>query len=115
MKLLDPTPVGKALRENHIDVYGWVNPSFNWSTSKHSNLPNVYDLVPNSFVLDQFVLRIERSPDTVQTDHVDWGFRVSNLYGTDYRFTVAKGWLDNALLRRNELYGYDVPELYGLL
>ena len=44
--------------------------------------------MPNPPVLDQFILRVERTPDTVQTDHNDWGFRVTNLYGTDYRFTA---------------------------
>lgn len=36
------------------------------------------------------VLYIERQPDTVEADHFDWGFRVANLYGIDYRFTLQK-------------------------
>lgn len=38
------------------------------------------------------MLRIEREADTVQTDHVDWGFRFSNLYGSNYRYMTSGGW-----------------------
>jgi hypothetical protein len=31
-----------------------------------------------------------RLPDTYQTDHIDWGFRVDALYGMDYRFPTMK-------------------------
>jgi len=34
-------------------------------------------------------VRIERVPDTVQTDHVDWEFRFSPMYDIDYRWTTA--------------------------
>jgi len=38
---------------------------------------------------------VKRVPDTVQTDHWDWGFRLTNLYGLDYRFTTAKGYFSS--------------------
>jgi len=41
---------------------------------------------------------IERVPDTTQTDHIDWGFRLTNLYGFDYRFTTASGYFSQQLL-----------------
>ncbi len=41
--------------------------------------------------MDQAVLRFERQEDTVQTDHIDWGFRFTNLYGIDYRYLMAGG------------------------
>jgi DnaB-like helicase C terminal domain len=34
---------------------------------------------PDRVELDQLVFRIERLPDTVQSDHVDWGFNVTNV------------------------------------
>jgi hypothetical protein len=115
MHALKDSAIGRWQKESRIDIYGWVNSSWNLSTSKASNLPNVYDIVPNRVELNQAVLRFERNPDTVQTDHADWGFRVTNMYGTDYRFTVAKGWFDQQLLKHNALYGFDMPELYGLV
>ena len=100
------------LEENNIRVYGWVNPSFNASTSKNSNVPLSYTVVPNHLELDQLVLRLERMPDTVQTSHTDWGFRLSNIYGIDYRYTTSQGYFSSQLLANNELNGYDPVEAY---
>ncbi len=102
-----------CLKESDIRIYGWINPSFNLSTSRHSNIPLSYNIVPNKLELDQLVLRIERMPDTVQQSYVDWGFRLSNLYGIDYRYTTAQGIFSSQLLKHNNLYGYDLPEAYG--
>ena len=110
----DALPV---LKKNRIKIYGWVDPSYNASTSKHSNVPLSYNIVPNRLELDQLVLRIERVPDTVQTEHMDWGFRVTPIYGIDYRYIAATGWQPaaNSLLKHNDLYGLDYPELYAML
>lgn len=103
------------LEKNNIRVYGWVNPSFNASTSKHSNVPLSYTIVPSHLELEQLVLRLERMPDTVQTSQMDWGFRLSNVFGIDYRYTTAQGYFSNQLLAHNNLYGYDPVEAYGQL
>ena len=57
-------------------------------------------------------LYFERLPNTVQTDHFDWGFRLTNLYGLDYRYTTAKGIFSQQLLRDNNTYGYDPVKYY---
>ncbi len=113
MKTLSETGVGKTLRTSRINVYGWIVPSFNASTSRDTNIPLTYTIVPNSAQLSQAVLTIERGLDTAQTSRIDWGFRFTNLYGTDYRYTAAKGVLGHQLLDRNQLYGYDPMEFYG--
>jgi len=77
--------VAPRVRDAKIKIYGWLNPGINVSTSNKSNIPESYAIVPNRIELDQAVLRIERLPDTVQTDHVDWGFRLTPIYGIDYR------------------------------
>lgn len=107
--------LGWADNKSRIKVYGWVNPSFNLSTSKVSNIPVSYSIQPNELHLQQVVLRVERQPNTVQQDHVDWGFRLSNVYGMDYRYTVAKGWFSDQYFKYNNLYGYDAPEAYFML
>jgi hypothetical protein len=61
--------VAPALKNAKIKVYGWINPGIS----------------VNRFELDQGVLRIERLLDTVQTDHIDWGFRLTPIYGIDSR------------------------------
>jgi hypothetical protein len=119
----DPNyPLNKALwnlipelKKANIHIYGWVDPSYNISTSAKSNLPNTYNFIPNRFELDQSVINIERQADTVQTDHVDWGFVFTGLYGLDYRFTTAKGYFSNQLLKSNNLYGFDPVVMYGML
>ena len=102
-----------TLKANDIRIYGWINPSFNLSSSQNSNTPEGYDLVPKRFELQQLVLRIQRAPNTVQTDHVDYGFCLTNLFGIDYRYTIAQGIFSDQLLRHNNLYGYDPVEAYG--
>src|SRR5262245_6375379 len=104
-----------ALKESRIKIYGWVNPGISVSTSDESNIPESYAIVPNKPQLDQGILRFERLPDTVQTDHVDWGFRLTGLYGIDYRWTTSQGWFSGQLLARNQLYGADPVEVYGLI
>ena len=104
-----------TLKKARIKVYGWANFGVNASTSGKSNIPESYATVPNQIELDQGVLRIERGPDTVQTDHVDWGFRLSSMYGMDYRWTTSQGWFSGQLLHHNYLYGFDPVEAYGLL
>src|SRR6202140_5647852 len=104
-----------ALKDARIKVYGWINPGISVSTSNRSNIPESYAIVPNRIELDQGVLRIERLPDAVQTDHVDWGFRLTPMYGIDYRWTTSQGWFSGQLLKHNYLYGFDPVEAYALL
>lgn len=92
------------LKRNNIQIYGWANAGMNLSTSteakggKYANSPASYNQIPNSIQLDQLTLYVERVPDTIQTDHFDWGFRFTGLYGLDYRFTTADGYFSQQLL-----------------
>ncbi|OKS84658.1 outer membrane beta-barrel protein [Mucilaginibacter polytrichastri] len=110
-------PLQKALglTKTKFRIYGWVDPGANISSSKNSNAPASYDIIPNNVVLDQVVLRMEVQPNTVQTDHVSLGFLFDNVYGTDYRYTAAKGIFSSQLLSHNNKYGYDPAQLYGLI
>jgi len=71
-------------------IYGWVEPTLNFSTSTNSNAPEANDVYSNRFEMNQLVLYAERLPDSVQRDHVDWGYHLTALYGTDYRYTTAR-------------------------
>jgi hypothetical protein len=107
---------GDWFKRTGIQIYGWLDAGFNVSTSnrgRYANAPAAYDVVPNSVQPDQEVLYFERQPDTVQTDHFDWGFRFTNLYGLDYRYTTAKGIFSNQLLGKNLEYGYDPVMFYA--
>ena len=112
MRATNEGPFGDAIRASRIKGYGWINGSYNWSTNKNSNMPTSYWIVPNSIVLNQAVFRLEREVDSVQTDHIDVGFRATALYGIDYRYMTAGGWFSNQLLKHNFLYGFDPTEMY---
>jgi hypothetical protein len=116
MAALDNTWFGQTLKADHLQIYGWVNGGGNLSDNSvkpGGNWPASYYYTPNRDQLDQVVVYFERLPDTVQTDHVDWGFRVSALYGETYRYTVALGLANNQLHGHDLFYGYDFPMLYG--
>jgi hypothetical protein len=108
-------PHGEAWQASKIQMYGWVNGGFNISSSNKSgtaNAPASYYVYPNSFQLDQATFYVEKVPDTVQTDHIDWGFRFTALYGMDYRFTTSKGVFSSQLLDKNSRYGFDPVMAY---
>ncbi|WP_158918394.1 outer membrane beta-barrel protein [Caulobacter sp. S45] len=117
MVALAPTGFGKFLSDAHIQAYGWVEAGANLSTShgKGGNAPAGYDYNPNTAQMDQTVLYIERTPDTVQRDHIDWGFRISGIYGVDYRYTISDGLGSNQLTKSNKNYGWDLPMEYAEL
>lgn len=114
---------GDTWKESGIQIYGWFNGGFDLSTSTHghyANAPAAYYIVPNSIQPDQQAFYIERQPDTVQTDHFDWGFRLAQIWGIDYRFTTSKGIFSQQLLGRvnydgtfGKEYGYDPVMFYG--
>jgi hypothetical protein len=106
------TDFSEWIKNSTITFQGWATAAGNWSTAKDSNVPASYWIVPNRYELDQLVFKLERYPDTVQTDHVDWGFRIIALYGLDYRYTTAGGWFSDQLLEHNLLYGWDPTEVY---
>lgn len=113
---------GEWLKKANIQLYGWADVGMNLSTSHdgtYANAPAAYPQIANSVMLNQATFYIERVPDTVQRDHFDWGFRVTNLYGFDYRFTTANGYFSQQLLNNpkpdgtiGNKYGYDPVMAY---
>jgi Putative beta-barrel porin-2, OmpL-like. bbp2 len=111
---------GDPLRLSRIKWYGWAAIGANGSTNNRgnpskgiaANAPSAYDVYPNTIVLDQLAIYTERLADTTQTDHFDWGFRITNLYGQDYRYTTSHGILSQQLLVKNAQYGYDPVMVY---
>src|SRR6478735_4086973 len=118
MQAIYEGPGGQQIKDSKVQLYGWVNFSGNISTShpskksENGNFPLVYDIRPNRMELNQIVLYLERLPDENQTDHIDWGFRLSGVYGLDYRFMISRGWFSSQLLKHNSYYGFDTPMIY---
>jgi hypothetical protein len=105
MKALYDGPNGQAWKDSRIKIDGWGELGANASNSHLSLAPAGYPIRPNRFELDQLVFRVEPLPDTVQRDHVDWGFNVTNVYGLDSRYTIMKGIFSDQLLSKNRTYG----------
>jgi hypothetical protein len=119
---LQTGPQGDWWKKANIQIYGWGDLGMNISTSDakpYGNSPAAYAEAPNTFTLDQATIYIERTPDTIQTDHFDWGFRFTGLYGLDYRFTTADGYFSQQLLNNPQKdgsigheYGFDPVMMY---
>lgn len=115
-------PLMQAINQNksRYKIYGWMEVGANGSTNNRgnaakgipANFPSAYDEYSNTVQLDQMALYYERIPNTVQKDHFDWGWRLTGLYGVDYRFTTAKGMLSQQLLLKNSQYGFDPVMFY---
>jgi Putative beta-barrel porin-2, OmpL-like. bbp2 len=88
-------------------VYGWIEPTANLSTSRNRNYPETNDIYSNRVELGQAVVYVERLPDSVQRDHVDWGYHLTGFFGTDYRSTTNKGYFSGQLLDHDRQYGFD--------
>ncbi len=115
-------PDGQALKDSRFTIYGWIEPGgnlstshsrYNYSTGSGGNYPAAYSFEPNTVQLDQFAVYLERTPDEIQRDHADWGFRVASLFGTDYRYTFSDGILSDQYTGRARQYGFD-PVMYYL-
>ncbi len=115
---------GKKWKDSRVTVYGWANVGGNRSTSKTrynpsngtgSNFPAAYAYSSNTVQMDQVALYVERTPDVVQKDHFDWGFRLAGVWGTDTKYTFSRGLFSNQFSNGNgkvAKYGYDFPMAY---
>jgi hypothetical protein len=118
MSALSNTSIGQWMTDNHFQLYGWIDAGGNLSTSTTKpggNAPAAYLYTPNTVQLDQAVVYLDRFPDTVQSDHIDWGMRLSVIYGENYRYTTSYGLASYQLLDENKVNGYDFPMFYGEL
>ncbi|MGA2707575.1 MAG: outer membrane beta-barrel protein [Steroidobacteraceae bacterium] len=113
---------GQKLKDSRFTIYGWAEPGFNLSTSHTrfnyatgtgGNYPEAYSFEPNTLQMDQIALYFERTPDEVQRAHTDWGFRVTGLYGTDYKYTFSNGIFSNQYTDSAKQNGFD-PVMYYL-
>lgn len=113
-KALSCTRLGSWMQRRRIEINGWINPSVNLSSSSFSNYPLAYATRPNRAEFDQLVFNITRVEDTVQQDHVDWGFNLSTLYGYDYHYTVTKGVFSGQLLDHPDANQPLPGKVYGI-
>ena len=110
-KLLESSPAGQTLAGNGWKIYGWTQGSFTTGSVRRSSLPVPFTDRINQFSLNQNWLHVEKSIDTSKKE-VQLGGTVDMLLpGTDYRFTPARGLLDQRQ-QRGETYGIDLYQAY---
>ena len=110
-KLLANCPAAKTLGDNGWRIYGWTQGSYNASSASRSNLPVPFIDRANEFSLNQNWLHVEKTIDTSKKEF-QWGVTADLILpGTDARFTIARGLLDNQV-RRGDLYPIDLYQAY---
>jgi hypothetical protein len=118
MRTLQGTWYGVQLDDARTSVSGWTEMSYTASTNSVSNQPVVWNDRANRFLMNQTWIRLERSVVTSGTSDVTWGYRVDADYGSDYRFSLMRGLLNNQLLNsqgNQNLYGIDLIGFYANL
>ncbi len=115
MEFLQGTWFGWLMDNQRLSISGWANGSYTPSTTAHSNSPITWNDRANTFLLQQGWARIERSVVTSGTQDPTWGFRIDVLTGSDYRFTLPRGFWNSQLVNSNgtnNLYGVDLVQHY---
>jgi hypothetical protein len=116
MKQTQGTWLGALLDDNRLFLSGWIEQSYTASTDKVSNYPMIFNDRANQYLLQQAWVRIGRKLVTSGTTAPSWGFQIDAINGSDYRWTIARGFwnsqLDNHVPGSQNLYGIDLVQHY---
>ncbi|HEX3152422.1 MAG TPA: outer membrane beta-barrel protein [Gemmataceae bacterium] len=124
MKMLEGTDLGCKLEACKIKIDGWAAMSYTCSNRNGAtNLPVTWNDRADSFLFQQFWVNIEKGLDK-DSKEVNSGWKVAFLYGSDYRFTLIRGFLNNQLMNprfdirepnrfEQNIYGLDIPLFYA--
>ena len=111
MALLSKTPVGKAMDNARINLYGWLEGSYEYNATAptgNRNFGRSFDFFQsNRGYLNQADVTLERTVD-LRGGKFDVGGRADVFYGSDARFTNSYGFLDH----ETGEYHLDVPQAY---
>jgi len=114
MGLLMKTPAGQYLKDARINIYGWIEGSYEYNFNVRDHSPNAgraYDVLENNKgYLNQLDLTFERTIDVTQKQF-DVGGKMDLVYGSDARFTPSSGLLDRQASFSQEAW-FDIHQLY---
>jgi hypothetical protein len=112
--------LGQWFRDNplRLTTWGHIDQSFTWNVSSPTttspggrfNGLRLFDDRSHDYRFNQLLIYVDRSLEPGKT-HFDVGFRLTNLFGMDARFTHAAGLLS----AETETYQYDPLEFYGVI
>ena len=96
-----------------VDIYGWLQNSYTGNTNGRPPSGTNFGLYPNhtasSWMGNQYYLIVE---NPLESEGVNFGFRVDTLFGNDFQITHSYGLFDNAF-RPGQFPGIDLPQIYG--
>ena len=116
MRTLQGSWYGNALDDQRTTISGWTEASYTASSARVSNQPVVWNDRANQVIMNQTWIRLERAVVTSGTTDITWGYRLDADYGTDYRFSLMRGFLNNQLLNsqgNQNYYGIDLIQFYS--
>jgi hypothetical protein len=96
MGLLKSAGIGNALADANINIYGFVEGSYNYnfmSPANDVNVGRVFDTQSNRFRMNQLDLTVERTVDATK-GKFDVGGRMEWIYGSDAGFIHSFGLFD---------------------
>lgn len=103
-----------GIEDSPVKIYGWIQNSYTGNTNGKPASGENFGVWPNhranSWQGNQYYLIVENPLE--QTDEINFGFRVDNLFGNDWQFNKMYGLFDNAF-SLNKFPGYDLAQVYG--
>jgi hypothetical protein len=103
-----------GLEEAKTKVYGWIQNSFTYNADGRGPNNTNFGVNPNyladRWMGNQYYLIVERPLE--QNDRINFGYRVDNLFGTDWNFNHMRG-LNEHSFRLNHFLGYDPAQFYA--
>jgi hypothetical protein len=101
-----------GLQESPVKVFGWLDGSFTGNPARPSDGIN-FGVYPNNksnqLMFNQVYFVVENRVE--QSDQVNFGFRVDNLFGTDWQISHPLGLFEHAFAVNG--FGYDFPQAYA--
>jgi hypothetical protein len=120
MGFLKTTTIGQSLENNRVNIYGWIEGSYEYNFNVRDRGPNIgrtFDVLENNKgYLNQVDLTFEKKANLTGAGW-DVGGRVDIMYGSDSRFTTSSDLLshqgdENSFgLGRQEAW-LDIPQAY---
>jgi Putative beta-barrel porin-2, OmpL-like. bbp2 len=105
----------RALRmeDSPVKIYGWIENSFTGNANGTPANGQNFGVNPNNkanqWMGNQYYLVVENKLE--QTDEINFGFRVDNMFGNDWQFNYMQGLFNRAFVPGH--LGYDLSQLYG--
>jgi hypothetical protein len=103
-----------GLEDSRIGVFGWFQGSFTANPANPANHENFGvnpNYLANRWLLQQFYFVIERRLDPDKSDEYDYGYRLDNLFGTDWLQFHMVGFFDGAF-KPNHI-GYEPVQFFA--